>query len=190
MLQRLPLKRSFLATVVASTILVMVPSVGLAHPFHVSFAEAEWNAETKRLEVALKLSPIDLENAVRRHSQKQVRLEQVEASEAFVQAYLKDHLRVRQEKKPISLKWVGYEVNPKDAWIYFEVPLPKGVEGIEIANTVLFGDVLGQVNYMSIRQGKQGATVQSNSKEKWRLVKLLDGPPKPVTKEALDPNHE
>ena len=37
----------------------------MAHPFHASIAEAEFNADSGKLEVALRLHPVDLEAVLR-----------------------------------------------------------------------------------------------------------------------------
>ena len=56
-----------------------------AHPFHVSFAEVDWNSETGRLEVALKIDPDDLEQAVRRHFGKRVDIDKKESTDSIAE---------------------------------------------------------------------------------------------------------
>ena len=45
------------------------PAAEGVHPFHVTLAEAEYNAESRRLEVALRVyHPLDLETALTRRA--------------------------------------------------------------------------------------------------------------------------
>ena len=129
-----------------------------AHPFHVSFAEAEWNADTKMLEVALKVNPNDLEDALRRRTKRRIHLE-TDAAEKVIVQYLRDSFTVRRGKnKDIPLKWVGSEISVKDAWLYFEFPLQEGLNNITIQNSIL-SHVRDQKNTVSIRNRKQRATL-------------------------------
>ena len=44
----------------------LTAAVVSAHPSHVAIAEAEWNQESKKMEVALRVRPEDLEEALTR----------------------------------------------------------------------------------------------------------------------------
>ena len=154
------------------------------HPFHVTFATAEWNAKTKRLEVALRIDPNDLEQAIERREKKEIALEDNQAEQA-VESYLRATFLVKSPQgKPVELGWVGYEVEVKRAWLYFEIPLEDGPEGIEIKNTMLFGQVSKQVNIVSLRAGKQGATLKLTSDKPSQRVRL-----KAVKEKESDEKH-
>ncbi|MFN3190474.1 MAG: DUF6702 family protein [Aureliella sp.] len=60
------------------------------HPFHISVAEMEFNPETKRFEVSLKMHASDLENAIAQRTGKRIDVE-VEGGEAEIIDYLNDH---------------------------------------------------------------------------------------------------
>ena len=53
-------------TILASLVCCSAAIAGTPHPFHTSMAEVEYNPETKRLEVALKLYTVDAETALTR----------------------------------------------------------------------------------------------------------------------------
>ena len=46
-----------------------------AHPFHVSFAVADWRPKTNALEVSLRCHPVDLQQALRDKSKRPVDLD-------------------------------------------------------------------------------------------------------------------
>ena len=151
--------------------------VASAHPFHASLTEAEWNEEAKRLEVTVKLDPNDLEKAVRRITGRTIDIEEKSAEKA-IRAYLTSAFRVRadslKETKPIELKWIGYEVDLKNAWLYFEVPLPAGPTGIEITNTLLHGDVHHQKNYVTVKAGEKKASLVCSESSATHTVQFED----------------
>ena len=71
---------------------LLTGSVTEAHPFHVTWAEAEWNSETGMLEVALRVHPGDLENVLRQRTQQQILLADASAEKA-VEEYLRETFR-------------------------------------------------------------------------------------------------
>lgn len=137
-----------------------------AHPFHVSIAEGEWNAETKCLEVALRVSPEDLETALTKQAKEKVRLEETENVDEQITAYLNAHFRLREsaDEDPLKLKWTGKEITTKAAWLYFEIEAPNGVEGLELTNKLLVEEEETQINTVVLRHGKQKTTLRFDQK--------------------------
>ena len=104
------------------------PDPRAAHPFHVSLAEVEFNAESGKLEVALRVYPLDLEKALTLHAARRISIDDEPEVDALIAAYLKDRFRVTgADGKPASIEWVGRELSVKDAWLYFEMPLSGGI---------------------------------------------------------------
>jgi hypothetical protein len=137
-----------------------------AHPFHVSIAEGEWNAETKRLEVSLRVSPEDLEAALTKQAKERVRLEEMENVDEQIAAYLQEHFCFRKnaDEEPLKLKWTGKEITTKAAWLYFELEAPDGVDGLELTNNILVDEEETQINTVVLRQGKQKTTLRFDKK--------------------------
>ena len=169
-----------------------------AHPSHVTIAEAQFNAKTKSLEVALWVQPIDLENALRRRHNKPIDLDRTPKVDELIVEYLNEVFTVtlagdqgemlkgasgnsgvaeveppvvqprsagsprssqKHQNKVGSLKWVGKEVSVKAAWLYFELPLPDGCEGVTLSNRIFLELEANQVNTLNLREGKQKATL-------------------------------
>ncbi len=145
--------------VAACLLLLSTAHICQAHPYHVSHTEAEWNAKTRRLEISVRVCSDDIEAAIRRRFARRVLLENKSAEE-WIERYVKSEFRVRsRDGKSAGLSWVGYEVSLKATWLYFEVPLIAGPDGIEIANTILLQDVPRQVNLVSLRDAGRRATL-------------------------------
>lgn len=135
-------------------LLASVLIVGLnAHPFHVSVAVADWNAESGKLEVSLRCHPIDLEQVVNERAKKRVHLEKAESQ---VQAYLIDVIKATtRDGQDVKLEWVGMELTDKYAWLYFEIPLKDGPSGTTLTHRLFFTELDDQVNLVTVRDGKR-----------------------------------
>ena len=122
-----------------------------AHPYHVTFGEMRLNPRTWSLEIALKASPEDLEEALRRTAGTRDSLERFPDRDAVIIRYLRTHLRFARDDGPdLPLRWVGFELVRRDAWIYLEVPLPSRQRQLEIHNTLFFELEDGQANTLEV----------------------------------------
>ena len=143
----------------AALLLSAALSATAVHPQHVTLAEAEWNAEAKTLEVSLRVTPVQLEQAVERHAGRQIDLDEPTA-DAAVAAWVKDAFVVlpppdpaakdagkteptggeadakTKEPEPAKTTVIGREVGISFAWVYFEVALPRGWEGARVTDRV------------------------------------------------------
>jgi hypothetical protein len=138
------------------------PGAGGVHPFHVTLAEAEFNPETRRLEVALRVyHPLDLETALTRLAGRKVTLDGTADVDELIAAYLDEAFVVeRPDGTRAALEWVGKEVTLKTAWLYFEVDLPGGPEGCTFADRVLFEVEPDQANTIVFRDGRRRASLR------------------------------
>ena len=126
-----------------------------AHPYHVSSAEVEYDESRRCLEIAIRIDALDLENAVRRLAKQPLRLES-ESAEKWIERYVFQRFRVETlMKEPVKLAWVGYEIDRKAAWVYFETAEITVIEGVWIINELLFGQVPRQSNHVLLRIGEQ-----------------------------------
>ncbi len=136
---------------IAVSMLLMASSMVRSHPFHASIAEAEWKPESKTLEVALWAHPADLEKALRRMTKKRIDLDKTKNVDALIQRYLSQVLIFKEKNKAVKLKWVGKEITIKAAWLYFEVPLSNGLEGVKITHQLFHELLEDQVNTITFR---------------------------------------
>ena len=112
-----------LKTLVFVNALLVIGSVSAfaVHPSHSSMTEIEWNADSERFEVAMKLSIADLQDAISVRLGRRFNLETDKDASSHVQAYLKERFAItRSEDHVCLLHWVGMELELHDAWFYFE----------------------------------------------------------------------
>jgi hypothetical protein len=145
------------ALMVAATLAVPLR----AHEFHVSIAEVEWNAESTSLEVALRVKPEDLEEALAlRHKMKHVDLDLTSGVDSLIALYLRERFEVVEPSgKRAQPTWVGQEVTPRAAWLYFEFPFTHTPSGVMLRNRIFFETAAKQVNTVNLRAGERRATL-------------------------------
>jgi hypothetical protein len=159
---------------VAFIVVAAFTNLANAHPFHTSVAEAEWNAETKRLEVALRVAADDFESALNARSETRIKLDDSDSADEAIQTYLKETFVIRRTKEdePLELKWIGKEVTTKAAWLYFELEAPDGVEGYELTNRVLLETEETQINTLAIKLNGRKVSLRCDRKKPTVMIQV------------------
>jgi hypothetical protein len=150
--------------IILGLLVVLTTSATLqAHPFHATYTEVDWNAKKKVLEVALRVQPEDLERVLRTRAKRRVDLETTKGVDVLIQQYLAEVLLVvPQPEKPATIRWIGKEVSSKEAWLYFEIPRPQGIENLKLLNRIFLEILPDQVNTVRFRDGKKRKTLIFN----------------------------
>lgn len=148
------------------------PGTAGAHTFHVSLAEAEWNPSSGRLEVSLRTLPDDLERALSDALHRKIVLEKEPDLDTLIAQHLEQvfivHDAIGEEK---AHHWVGKDLRPQEVWLYFEVELPDGLEGVEIEYLLLLRQEPHQVNTLNLKQGEwRGSLTFLRGEERQRVV--------------------
>jgi hypothetical protein len=144
----------------------MSESAFASHPFHVTRAEIEYNAKRQTFEVALCVWPEDLERAVSKMENRDVRIDAISETsrdEIFSRYVAKKFRFVAQakdatdEEKPVAAKmrWIGSELEIKQGWLYFEVDAKTESANWSIENQMFFRLNEDQLNQVQIRNGKE-----------------------------------
>ncbi len=148
-----------------------------AHPIHTSTAEADYNRESQRLEVSLRVFADDFEAALGDLAGKKISLEKTPRPEldALIRAYFIEHFIVKTRDGGLaSQHLIGREL--KDAanelWFYFEIALPAGVDGARIDYTVLRERFPDQLNSVRVRDGPRQATLVFLPKQAEQTVRF------------------
>ncbi len=116
----------------------------LLHPVHETVTEAEWNVETGRLEVAVRLHALD-EQWIRRQRDRETDVEDV------AMAYVKKHIRLNMDADTDTLtrdeyRWVGREEDGAQVWWYVEITPIDGQEPKSLRQTMLFENEKSYIN--------------------------------------------
>lgn len=93
----------------------------LVHPVHETVAEIEWNAETRRLEVALRLDALDEQWLRKRHQKGEPNVAK------WALPYLQERFRIaplpkdKQQPDSTTYHWVGRDEEGAHVWWFFEI---------------------------------------------------------------------
>jgi len=118
--------------------------------------EMEVDQESGALEIALHLSPNDLETCLTQWNGRAIRLDKEEDIDGLITEYLQAHLSVSgADEKPASFTWVGKEIELRDAWVYFELDVRGSLEGKQLHNKLLNALHHDYVSTVSLRLPKK-----------------------------------
>ena len=124
------------------------------HPFHVSVVEIEHNAADKTLEISCKIFTDDFETILAKNYNAKVDLTNPPnkaAMDTLVKKYIYSHLSLKANGRPVSLVYVGYEIDKEAAYGYVEVDNIPSVSKIDINNTLLYDKFDDEVNIMHVK---------------------------------------
>jgi hypothetical protein len=123
-----------------------------AHKYYTSLAQVEYNAESKTVEVSLRVFADDLELALTRRAGRRVSLDRTKDADHLALAYLRDTFEIKnRDGETKALRWVGMELRSDIAWLYVEAEMPEGLAGARLRDHVLFELFEKQVNTVSVR---------------------------------------
>ena len=136
-----------------------------AHSVHTSTAEAEYDVRTKKLEVSLTVFVSDLELALVRQSEREMKIEKTPAAEfdAQIQAYLAKTFVVTDAAGRLAkMEWVGREMEKASeksgdpaVVLFFEVEAPEGVGGLTLKHAVFHELFKDQINLLNFKNGSR-----------------------------------
>ena len=124
------------------------------HPFHVSVCEIYHNAETKSLEISMKIFIDDLELAIRESGI--VSFELLEVAEKNVdkiplEYYLKNQFEISVNDKALELDFVGFEFDQDAILCYFEGKRVRKISSIKIKNAIITEVFDDQINLTHVQ---------------------------------------
>lgn len=145
-------------------ILLAFAAKAAAHPIHTSIAEAEYNPTAHTLEVALRVFTDDFEAALTKREKRSVSVERTPAAEfdALARVYVAEYFTVKAaDGARVTLQWIRREIKESvnELWLYFEAPLPQGVDGTTIHHAILRDQFSNQINSVHLRDGTRRTTL-------------------------------
>lgn len=150
--------KSLIALLTVFTIL-LIPNLGYAnHPQHMSLAEVQWNPETGNFEVSLSVWPADLEKALSLMLDRPTNLDTAKNLDQILEDYIEQHFGVSStDIQRHKFCWVGSEITPKRAWLYFEIEGQSLIktDRVTIENDLFFELNENQTNLIQFKSGKR-----------------------------------
>lgn len=128
--------------------------MAMAHPFYVSVTEINHNPKDKTIEISCKTFTDDLETALEKTTKVKHDLfnpKDAAATEKAVADYIKKHLQLKSDGKPLQLEFVGYERENEATWSYFQVSnVAAAPKKLDIITSILFEASDKQINLLHV----------------------------------------
>ena len=142
----------------------------VVHPLYISVTEINHNAEDKNLEISCKIFADDFEKTLLSVYNKKVDLvapKNKTEIDQLITGYIKNHLVIKLDGKPVTLEFVGYENENEAVWSYFQVPnTTQAPKKIEITNSILYEAYEKQMNMMHVSVGGNRKSSRLNNPDK------------------------
>ena len=123
----------------------------LVHPVHETVAEIDWNEETGRLEVSLRLDALDEQWLAKRSSEQESgengesdsQKNSSQASDGWPLAYIRQSFRIAEKPKDdandaTTYHWIGRKEEGLHVWWHFELQPNDGRQPTWLENRMLF----------------------------------------------------
>ncbi len=140
------------------------------HPIYVSVTEIEHNAKEKTLEISCKIFTDDLEKTLRQTYSGTVDLLQPKdkvAMDKLISAYVKKHLSLIVDGKPVSLEYLGYEQQEEGIESYYQVNNITAVKKIDVTDNILYEYKKEQISLLHVTvNGNRKSFKLNNPEEK------------------------
>lgn len=128
----------------------------LIHPFYVSITEVNYNEASQRMEIGCRIFYDDLEAAlISDGSGKTDLIKPTDrtAVDSTLSRYLKRHFKIIVNGKPVSVSYLGYQIEEDVAWCFLESARVTGIKKIQFKNDMLFHHFKNQTNIMHVKIG-------------------------------------
>jgi len=132
----------------------------IPHPIYISTTEIDYKADTKRLEIAVKIFSDDLGKVLSDYKNETVEIgtdrEHAKATEYIVE-YLQEHFVFELNGKAVPYNYVTRKLEKKDfyaMWILLEVPKVRKIKSLKLKNNLLIDFYPQQQNIINYREGR------------------------------------
>ena len=142
----------------------------LAHPFYISVTEINHNEKGQILEISCKTFLDDMEKTLEKQYKTPVELikpKDPKKAQQMVGDYIRKHLQLKVDGKPVLLDLVGFEAEGASLWTYMQVNGVAGVHKIEITNTILYEMYDSQISIMHVQAGGTKKSTRINNPDSY-----------------------
>lgn len=126
------------------------------HPLHVSTTEVNFNSKDKTLEVSCRIFSDDFESILVKLYKQKTDLANPALKtqmDALVKKYLFAHLQLKANGKPVSMNYIGFEIDHEATNIYLEVEKISTIKTVEVNSTILYDMFDDQISIVHIVKG-------------------------------------
>jgi len=145
------------------------------HDFHSSVTQVDYNEKNRSLQITVRLFTDDLclalENAGVPKMELGTPAEPPSANE-YIENYIKKHLLISVNTKPVDYKFLGKEAQLDATWCYLEIEKVGNIKKLEVENTLMLSSFEDQTNMVNLNikgRKKSGMARKRASKLKFEF---------------------
>ena len=140
------------------SITILLGNTANAHKFYMSITDMEYNAESKSLQISMKLFVDDFEQVLEQEQEVRILLgteKEHPNANVFIKEYINTHFIVEQSKGSLPVTFIGKEVDKDYAWIYLEIKNFKVKDGTLLTSSMLLDYFTEQTNKINYKKGEE-----------------------------------
>ena len=133
---------------------MMTGLLSLIHPFFVSVIEINHNAKDATVEISVRIFTEDLEKTLQKYTPTKVDITNPSDNvfiEKQISNYLLQKLKLKIDGNPVTLTYVGHEIQKESIWCYLEVPKIADMKKLEVNCTLLYDFEKSQSNIFHVK---------------------------------------
>ena len=135
-------------------VLLIYSLLVLLHPIHLSVTEVTYSEKDKAIQITSRIFIDDLELSIQ-NQLKQPNLDILQPKngmtlDQMAQEYLKEHLKVKLDGKPQTIKLLGHEIEDVAVVFYIEIENVKKIKSMEVRNDVIMETHEDQSNIVHV----------------------------------------
>ncbi|MBL7702939.1 MAG: hypothetical protein JNM14_11865 [Ferruginibacter sp.] len=151
--------------------LIFSPAAATYHPIYVSVTEIEHNAKEKTLEISCKIFTDDFEKTLKSTYKTYIDLlkpKDKNAMDKLVADYVRKHLLIKADGKPVEFIFLGYEQDEEGIVSYYQVNNIATLKKLDITDNILFEYKKEQISIIhATANGNKKSTKLVNPEDKY-----------------------
>ena len=128
--------------------------VALLHPFFVSVIEINHNQKEATVEISVRVFAEDIEKTMQKYTSAKVDILNPPDKillDKEISTYISQRLKLSVNGKPVTLKYIGHEIQKESVWSYFEVAKVPDLSKLEVDCSLLYDYEKNQTNILHVK---------------------------------------
>ncbi|MEQ6122860.1 DUF6702 family protein [Pseudotenacibaculum sp. MALMAid0570] len=157
-------------------VLSIVPLLAFtAHKYYLSLTQIEYSKESKSLQVIINVFMDDIELALNKDYNIDLRLttkEELKNSDEYFEKYLKEKLQFKKDSNNLKFNYLGKEYEGDLVYFYLEIENIDNPTSLEVTNKILVKHFSDQQNVVKMKVGKKRRSKILNKSNDKALLKF------------------
>lgn len=144
-----------------------------AHQLKTASTTVLFNERSGNIEVVHRFFLHDAEHAVKQLFDKNADIHQLDATRRHFSDYVQQHFALQTlDNQALALKHVGFEIEGNNFWVYQEMPMVEGINGLRIRHKALQNIWHNQQNLVNVEGHGPLQSVTFKAEDDWLEVRF------------------